>query len=543
MPMTIIKPAKGMSRLIVSGNLRSKIWHDLELVQGVTKTEYYVSVPAEPRLYELLRSYGIKGDPKTQRWYDSIAKDELADMRMLARTDCELLHPNAAQLLPFQRVGADSIARMGNIMLCDDTGLGKTVQAIVGIEASGQDGTVLVVCLNTLKYWWEAEYRRWSSAQLPVTVLDSTTRDRQMETFCGGWLIINYRQLLLTPQLYSGSWDWVVFDEGHTLCNRQTQTRDAATRLRSPRRLIITATPYGNNPAEVWSLLHLIAPHRYRSYWRFFELFVKYNQDPDTGIRTIVKVKNEELLRRDLAPMMIRRLKADVYSQLPEKTYQTVPLRMEPKQAEIYRTAAKEMLIELADGSVLTIDSAVAKITRLRQILSTPRVFGLEDTSTKLDYVEEFLSTYEGKVVIFTLFRATIEALMDRLDCLDISFTTVWGGLTSEEVEAARQKLIAGKTRILLGTIAGAGTGLNLRTAGVETVIFVDKHWNPVRQLQAEDRVHGIGQAGKVLIQSLSCPGTVDDLVEKVLKRKIAMTEAGLGRALREGLLQWAGEV
>jgi len=535
---TLITPAKGASKLVVDGTVAAKVWKALQLVQGVAKKSNYVTLPAEPRIFELLLSMKVQFDERAQVWYDNTVMPEMARMRILAQQDSWLVHPAADKLLPFQRAGVNAIDRLGHVLLCDDTGLGKTLQAIVGLEVSERHGTVLVVCLNTLKLWWELEYNRWSRERLPVTVLDSTTRDKQMANFEGGWLIVNYRQLSLVPQLAKINWDWAVFDEGHTLCNRQTQTYEAAEKLKSFHKLIITATPYGNNPAEVWALLHLLYPDRYKSYWRFYELFVRYRENGFGG-REVLGVRNEALLRRDLAPMMIRRLKTDVYPQLLEKTYQTIPLQMEAKQAGIYRTAAKEMLIELPEGEIITIDSAMAKITRLRQILSTPRVFGLEDTSIKLSYIEDFLSTYKGKVIIFTLFRATIEALMNRLDCLGIPFTTIWGGLTAEESEASRQRLIRGEARVLLGTIAGAGTGLNLREAGVEVVIFIDKHWNPTRQSQAEDRVHGIGQTGKVLIQNLYCPGTIDDLVEKILKRKIAMTEAVLGTALREELLRW----
>lgn len=534
----VMVPARGMPRLIITGPEAKKAHKALELVLGVEWRGDHLVLPAEPRLFELLQSFGAQPDSSAQTWYEQTTKPEIARMQWLAQEDCESRHPAGPLLFPFQRVGAEFIARTGSTLLCDETGLGKTLTTIVGVESSPQHGRVLVVCLNTLKLWWKTEYYRWSVEQLPVTVLESPTRDAQMAMFTTGWLIVNYKQLLIVPRLRKFDWDWIVFDEGHTLCNRRTQTYEAAEALSCRSRLVVTATPYGNNPAEVWALLHLIAPGRYGSYWRFYELYVRY-QENYFGGREILGVKNEGLLRRGLAPVMIRRRKIDVYPQLPEKVYQTIPLRMEEAQAKIYRTAAKEMYIQLPEDEVLEIRSTIAKITRLRQILSTPTVFGLEDTSTKLDYIVEFLSNHEGKVVIFSLFRCTVEAVKLRLDCIHVSSTLVWGGMTSEEAEASRQRFITGEARVLIGTIAGAGAGLNLREAGAEVAIFVDRHWNPARQAQCEDRIHGIGQMGKVLVQSLHCLGTVDDLVEKILTRKMVMTEAVLGEALRKELQRW----
>uniref|UniRef100_A0A6M3J1J6 Putative helicase n=1 Tax=viral metagenome TaxID=1070528 RepID=A0A6M3J1J6_9ZZZZ len=549
--MTVITPVRGLPRIVVEGPRASLEWlwkskdpesPQLEYLQGqgVKRTSFYISFPAEPRLYELLESKGVEPKATAQHWYRDTTRSEVARMRWLAQEDCKSSHPMGSQLLPFQRVGAEFIAKAGNCLLCDETGLGKTAQAIVGVEASTNHSCVLVVCLKTLQLWWQAEYERWSVEHLPVVVLESSTRNQQLPdpNMFEGWLVVNYRQLLLTPQLYSIHWDYVVYDEGHTLCNRKTKTYQAAQKLRTRRSVVVSATPYGNNPAEVWALLHLLAAHKWSSYWRFYEMYVNYKENPFGG-REILGVRNDHLLRRDLAPVMIRRRKVDVYPQLPEKRHQTIPLKMEETQAEIYRTAAREMYIQLPGDEVLPITSTVARITRLRQILSSPSVFGVEDASIKIDFVKDFLETYTGKVVLWSLYRATVRDLLELCRALDHPAVVVWGGMTATETEDARQAFITGKARVLVGTIMGAGTGLNLRSAGCEAVIFIEQHWSPTRQQQAEDRVHGIGQTGSVVVYNLHCRGTVDDLVAKVLERKLQMTSVVLERNLREELERW----
>jgi SNF2 family DNA or RNA helicase len=102
------------------------------------------------------------------------------------------------------------------------------------------------------------------------------------------------------------------------------------------------------------------------------------------------------------------------------------------------------------------------------------------------------------------------------------------------EADAARHALNNGEARVLVCTLQAGGVGLNL--TGASTAIFIEKHWNPVTQVQAEDRIHRIGQTEKVHIISLVCPGTVDDLVERILTQKIKMVDAVLQEAFIDAL-------
>lgn len=283
-----------------------------------------------------------------------------------------------------------------------------------------------------------------------------------------------------------------------------------------------------------------IDPKRYTSYWRFFELYVDYAEDEWTGTRTITGIRNSDLLRRELAPRMAMRKKADVGLGLPPKEHQEIPLTMEEKQLRLYVQMVKESRLSLlADDedegeTVVTASTPLAIMTRLRQILSTPATLGFPDHSIKLDAAMDIIQGTQEGVVVFAMFRATVDALYARLTRVGIPALRLMGGVQAETLAEAEKGLLEGTIRVVIGTISFAGVGLNL--TGASVVVFVDKHFNPNWQHQAEDRVHRIGQTRNVLVLALYCPNTIDDLVNAILERKIGMQEPILRKRLLDEL-------
>jgi len=231
---------------------------------------------------------------------------------------------------------------------------------------------------------------------------------------------------------------------------------------------------------------------------------------------------------------MIRKTKAEVMPFLPEKLYQTIPLKLLSRQSKHYDDMAKRFYIELSETKRLYAVNIISMITRLRQILSTPANFDLPDDSAKLDAALDIVLGTDNKIVIFTAFRKTVEALCQRLTKKEILHTRIWGGMSSEEVSEEEARLNTGEIKVLVATLQAGGVGLNL--VGANVAIFIDKHYNPEKQRQAEDRLHRGGQTQKVHIINLYCPNTVDDMVEAILNRKLTMQEAILGPAFLEDL-------
>lgn len=501
-------------------------------IPGVSLKAGKLYLPPDYRLIELVAAVSdFSGSPSFKLWYVKGVKEAREILDIISLDDAQVDHPQAKNLYPFQRVGINFLLKRRNSLLADDCGLGKTVQAILAAECSGSYTNILVLCPNSVKGTWREEIEKWAEFQRDITIFESPKRKKQMSEFSGGWAIVNYEQFVAENGYASlAKWDWVICDEAHRLANRKTKVSRGVAALRPKNFALLTGTPMGNSPGELWSALHILYPERYTSYWRFFNMYVEYATHPVFGSIDILGAKNTEYLRKDLSSIMLQRKKEDVYKQLPDKTYQTINLDMNPSQEKYYKQMAKKLYVEISEGERLYAMTMMSKILRLRQILSTPYGLGLPDDSCKLDAVEDIVRGTTRRVLVFTLYRATVEKLSERLK--DIPHAIVIGGIGQEEIERAKAALNHGKARVLIATLGAGGEGLTL--TGASTVIFVDNHWNPIKQKQAEDRAHRVGQTKNVHIITLHCKGTVDDLVQSILDKKITMSED----ILRNGLLQ-----
>jgi len=218
-----------------------------------------------------------------------------------------------------------------------------------------------------------------------------------------------------------------------------------------------------------------------------------------------------------------------------------MPLFMLPEQVAAYRDAVRLMMIELSDGTILDIPNIVAKLTRLRQITSGLATIKLADgtpgpdISAKLDAAMELIEDRAGDpTVVFSMFRETIKALGRRLTKAGVPWSQIMAEMSSEEVSESKERFAQGDTKVMIGTIGVGGVGHTLTAA--DTLIFVDKHYNPDHQLQAEDRIHRIGQTRPCLIISLHVNHTVDDFVESIVTGKELMTSSLMTHSLRESL-------
>ncbi len=522
-----------IGKLVLSGaeqaTLRGVLPFDFP---GIQRKAGRTLLPADPRLYELLRlKTGNTGDDSVLEWYAEERKAEQERAVLQEPADVTIPHNNSKILYPYQRVGANFIARVGRSLVCDEPGLGKTAQTITAVEMTVHS-SVLIVCPNSLKRHWASEKAKWTQYPTePVMVISSKNRKELGD--CFGWYVINYELFRQTSWCMEQHWDWLVVDEAQNAKNRTTKTFDLLKQLRVKRMALLTGTPFGNNPGELWTLLNLLDPARYSSYWRFYAMYVQY--DGTIGSGTIpVGVRNVTLLRRDLLSRMIQRRKTDVYKQLPPKIIRKQELEMDDDQMKHYVKMAKECLLELTSGERLRALLPVSKLLRLRQILSTPACFDLPDTSCKLDAAVDIIQNNPDRLLAMTLFRGTVLALSQRLTKLGVSHDIIMGGMGQEHAAEVQRKLNNGEIKVAICTMQSGGVGLNL--VGANTAIIVDKHYNPEKQTQAYDRIHRIGQTKNVYIIELLVPETVDDLVEQILSRKIAMTEAVFARALIDDL-------
>jgi len=545
-------PAQGRraEKLVTEVSAARMVFKALGKMSGVRKQGDHLVIPADPRVFDLLtEKVGLAPSDGAQGWYREATARERFLAALLVEEDAVVDHPEARLLRPYQRLAAYYIEQARRVIIADDMGLGKTAETIVGVESSENSSDVLVVCPNSVKNQWRSEIGLWSRAgeDTPVTVVEASKIEKQWSDFSRGWFILNYNNFRAfcdhvgddgtrgrntsKKSKLSRAWDWVIFDEAHALKNRKTIGYSAAKSLVSWGMVMLTGTPMGNDVSEVWSLLNILYPKDYTSYWRYYELYVRYVED-FYGRRDILGVQNEDLMQRDLSTRMLRRKKSEVAKDLPEKSYVRLELEMFQQQRAMYKTAIKDWMIECNDGNtVLPIANSLAMLTRLRQIVSTPANFGMPAKSAKVEACIELIKATDQKVIVFTVYRKTAAAIADRLEQENIPGGLLLGGTDTDKRQEIIDSLTSGPSRVLVATIKAGGTGLNLQAASI--AIFIDKEWNPIEQEQAENRIHRIGQTSRVTIYNLVCPGTVDELVENLLEKKTAMTEAVLHESLK----------
>lgn len=535
-----------MNRLLLTPSSRSER-SSIEVLPGArrrkTRPRVY-SLPADPRIFELAVEYLQQPTvlPCAAEWYNTAIKREQELMVLKEQEDTLIHHPKAHKLWPFQRVGVNYIIRANGALLADQCGLGKTATAIIAIEASKRDRCVLVVCPNPLKQWWSDEIQVWSqwgeSVSTTIVPNKRSQRNDVISSFEAGWLIIHWEALRLLPQLRDRVWDWIILDEAHRIKNRKTKMYEAFGQLKTPRLLELTGTPCSNDVTELWTLLHLLKPDIYTSYWAFYEMYVHYIEG--RWGREVLGIKNDAFLRRALAPVMIRRTKEQVLPELPAKRYREVRLDLYPKQKVAYRAMAKEALVTLGDREIEA-PNVIAQIVRLKQLACSLGILGPTDESTKLDCLLSMIQDApDEKWVVFTTFAKMLDLIEARLAKAGISFRAIRGGLGTEKVTAAVdhfQTTTAQECQVFAGTVQTGGVGLTLTAAG--QLVFTDKYWNPATQEQAEDRIHRIGQHRGVTITSLHCVGTIDETIKRILQRKQKMTMRILAAEVSEDLRRY----
>lgn len=449
----------------------------------------------------------------------------------------DIHHVEGFALRPYQRAAIGWLCQHPRTILADDMGLGKTAQALGFLaEATARgivdDGRALIVCPNSVRGTWADEIIGWGAGDPEdVAVIDGknpAARRAQLDA-AGRFTIINWEKLRLMPELAKVEWVAVFADEAHRAKNRKAQQTKALWKLRAPLQLALSGTPVMNSPDELWALLKWLRPEQYTAFWPFHYSYVD-EYPAHYGKPIIVGVKNADQLRFELADKLIRRTKMEVLTDLPPKTIQIVHVELNPKQRTLYTAAEKELLLDvqtvlagededakaalraaLAAGDLeritYLIPNGAARMTRLRQIASTPALLGGPDDSGLLDAAVEIVRDNPGEpFVLFTWFADTARILADRLrrGKPTLRVGTIAG---SDDADPVKDAFQAGDLDCVVATIAKGGQGLTLTRAS--ECIAAEEDWVPAINSQAYDRLHRLGQKRPVTIHVLRARNTV----------------------------------
>ncbi|XP_075715362.1 chromodomain-helicase-DNA-binding protein 3 isoform X2 [Rhinoderma darwinii] len=471
-----------------------------------------------------------------------------------------------------------SWAQGTDTILADEMGLGKTIQTIVFLYSLYKEGHTrgpfLVSAPLSTIINWEREFQMWAPGFYVVTYTgdkDSRAVIRENEfsyqdnVIKGGkkafkmkaqaqvkfHVLLTSYELITIDQASLGSirWACLVVDEAHRLKNNQSKFFRILNGYKIDYKLLLTGTPLQNNLEELFHLLNFLTPVRFNNLEGFLEEFADISKED--------QIKK---LHDLLGPHMLRRLKADVFKNMPAKTELIVRVELSPMQKKYYKfilTRNFEALNSRGGGNQVSLLNIMMD---LKKCCNHPYLFpvaamespklpsgayeggSLIKSSGKLFLLQKMLRTLHEqghRVLIFSQMTKMLDLLEDFLDFEGYKYERIDGSITG----ALRQESIdrfnapgAPQFCFLLSTRAG-GLGINLATA--DTVIIYDSDWNPHNDIQAFSRAHRIGQANKVMIYRFVTRASVEERITQVAKRKMMLTHL----VVRPGLGSKAGSM
>ena len=436
-----------------------------------------------------------------------------------------------AELRPYQVEGYRWLARLAHwgagACLADDMGLGKTVQTLAVLLDRAPGGPALVVAPTSVVANWVDEARRFApTLNVQVYAGPASSRASLLKQPAPFDLFVTTYGLLQKDgeRLAESSWHSVVLDEAQAIKNPVAKRTRAARRLPAEFRMVTTGTPIQNNLMDLHSLFGFVNPGLLGSLQAFRRRFgLAIERDDDAAART--------RLRRLIAPFVLRRLKAEVLDDLPERTEITLRVSMSMAEAEIYEALRQRAVEELeaARGGDPDLDEGarrvqvLAHLTRLRLACCDPRlVLDASDApSSKLAAFEEILQELlanRHKVLVFSQFVKHLGLIEEHLEGAGVRYQYLDGSTPAKARTRRIAAFQAGEGDVFLISLKAGGVGLNLTAA--DYVIHMDPWWNPAVEDQASDRAHRIGQTRPVTVYRLVTEGTIEERIVDLHRRK-----------------------
>jgi Superfamily II DNA/RNA helicases, SNF2 family len=453
-----------------------------------------------------------------------------------AKTDYSMPKGILADLRPYQFTGfkwlrtlADN--ELGGI-LADDMGLGKTLQSIVYIASTIEedaDSHTLIVCPTSLIYNWQDEIENFAPHLKALVITGNPTERQEMISRYKDYdvLITSYPLIRRDITSYEKiNFKTVFIDEAQFIKNDSSQNAKSVKRLVAQHRFALTGTPIENSLSELWSIFDFIMPDYLNSHNKFVETYEK----------PILKEDEEALkdLHQHIEPFILRRMKKDVLTELPDKYESKMLTELSEGQKLVYLSYLESIRGELHDeieehGVEKNRMKILAALTRLRQICCHPSTFieNYQGGSGKLELLMEVIPeaiANDHRILVFSQFTSMLRIIENELKDLDIPYFYLEGSTATQDRNDYVKRFNAGEGKVFLISLKAGGTGLNL--TGADTVIHYDPWWNPAVEDQATDRAYRIGQQNKVHVMKLITKGTIEEKIFKLQRKKKDLSDS-----------------
>ncbi|MCP2043327.1 DEAD/DEAH box helicase [Pontibacter sp. HSC-36F09] len=497
-----------------------KVYFDTGIVEEellqIPKTKFAV-------LTELFEDYMLNEQVHKELWW---YQTQLSNVENIAPIPA----PAGLQttLRPYQLQGLSWLNFLDDLQfggcLADDMGLGKTVQIIafmLMLREKRERQTHLLVVPTSLIPNWQSELQRFAPS-LQVNIHHGPNRAKDTDAFQNYDVVITTYNTLLADIVFLKKYrfGYTFLDESQNIKNPNSQRYKAACLSQSFNRIVLTGTPFENNTFDIYAQLSFVNPGLLgtRTYFR------------NTYAMPIDKFKDRrsaQALQEKIGPFVLRRTKAEVAKELPDKTEMILYCEMGEEQRKVYDTAEQEFrdYINASGEEELTKHPmhVLRGITKLRQICNSPLLTGdtklFSDTSAKIQVLMQQIQniTHHHKVLVFSQFVGMLDLIKAELVKGNIKYSYLTGS-TRNRGEVVNQFQSDEEIRVFLVSLKAGGTGLNLTAA--DYVFIVDPWWNPAVENQAIDRSYRIGQEKKVIAVRLICPNTVEEKIQILQQSK-----------------------
>ncbi len=433
-----------------------------------------------------------------------------------------------AELYPYQADGALFAVRAGRCLIGDEMGLGKTIQAIAAAELFARHfgaERVLVVCPTSLKHQWQREIARFTGRPSQVISGLRAAREAQyaQQFFCK---ITNYDVLSKDLDLI-GRWspDVLIVDEAQRVKNWNTVAARALKRIETPYAIVLTGTPLENRLEELVSIVQFVDRYRLGPTWR-----LRHEHQTVDEAGRVIGYRGLDRIGKTLEPVLLRRRKAEVLSQLPPRMDKTLFVAMTEEQMRHHEENAEivDRIVSRWRKTGFLSDADQRRLTCALQNMrmscnSTYLLDKRTDHGAKADelvtILEELFERPEAKAVIFSSWIATHELIIRRLKRKRWGHVLFHGSVPGTQRGALVDRFREDPgCRVFLSTDAG-GVGLNLQDAA-STIINMDLPWNPAVLEQRIGRVHRLGQSHGVNVVNFVAEGTIEQRMLSLLAFK-----------------------
>ena len=417
-------------------------------------------------------------------------------------------------------------------ILADEMGLGKSVQLIYLIKEilkEKKDVKILIIAPTSLIYNWADEFNKFApEIKYKVFAENRSTRRQDLENIDDIQVLITTYGLVRQDKesYFKINFELIAIDEAQTIKNANAQMTKVVKELCANVKIALTGTPIENSVMELWSIFDFIMPGYLVNLTAFQR---KYN------IKDIEdeQLKNLDSLTLQIKPFILRRLKKDVYKELPSKIENNISIDLNKEQKRLYVAQLEKTKREMdeiiaAEGFKKGNFKILQLLTKLRQLCIDPRILyeKYEGGSAK---IEALIDIVKGtianghKILLFTSFKSALDIVNIELGNNNISTYIIDGSISSKKRMELVKKFNEDDTNVFLITLKAGGTGLNLTSADV--VIHLDLWWNPQVENQATDRAHRIGQTNTVEVIKLVCKGTIEERILELQNKKKILSD------------------